>query len=200
MGRFTKYLLNLAPRTGRIIVEDGGFINEADLMALKAIEEVSTQSLLGNAYAASWKGDISQGGSVDLVLEIPAGINLYLHARQQTIIGSQVIIALRMNPTTGYTVAETFKGFNLDETLGGIQSQASIIRTGAPTSGSVFRREDILVAPGSGNNKTTATTSSADAVPKYNQGNRPLLRIQNTGNATSTVIVSLIWAEITIPV
>ena len=200
MGRFTKYLLNLVPRTGRMVSENGGFINEADLMALKAIEEVSTQSLLGNAYAASWKGDISQGGSVDLVLEIPSGINVYFHLRQQTVFGSQVIIALRMNPTTGYTAEETVKGFNLDETLGGIESQASIIRTAAPTTGSAFRREDLIVAPGSGNNRTASSATSADAVPKYNQGNRPLLRIQNTGNATSTVIVSLIWAEIDTPV
>jgi len=200
MGRFTKYLLNLVPRTGRVILEDGTFKNEADFLALKEIEQLSSQSLLGNAFAASWKGTIaSGGGSKDLVLEVPPGINFFLHIRQQTTLGGQITLELRVNPDTGYTAQQTIKGWNLDETLGGVQSQSSIIATTAATTGSVFRREELLAPGGTGSNKSTTATTTADAVANYDQDNSLVLRITNDDNASAVVVISFAWVELPKP-
>lgn len=194
MARWTKYLTNLLPRTGRIIRESGDSFNEADFLEVKTREEVSSQSLLGNAYIASFRRSIPAGQSVDLVLQIPAGTRVYFHRRGQTIVGGQLEWQIRRNPSPGFTAAETIKGNNLDSDIAA-QSQASIIRTTAATTGSTFGHEGILYPPGSGTNQSTAASSSADAIPQYTQTSQPVLRLTNTGAGAMLIVVSFIWAE-----
>ena len=53
MGRFSQYLIDLLPRTGRIILEDGSFINEAESMTGANLAE---QQTLGEREYLSIRG------------------------------------------------------------------------------------------------------------------------------------------------
>jgi hypothetical protein len=195
MGRFSQFLIDLLPVTGRLIKEDGDTINQADFLAIKSIEEVSTQSLLGNAYAASFRRTMPAGESVDIVLEVPTGTRVYFHLREQTIEGGSLEWEIRLRPDAGYVEAERIRGNNLNEELN-LQSLASLVRTVDPTTGSAFRREGVLKPAGTGSNLTTESTSVADAIPQYVAGSEPLLRLNNTSNASMLVIVTFIWVEL----
>jgi hypothetical protein len=195
MGRFSQFLIDLLPVTGRLIKEDGDTINQADFLAIKSLEEISTQSLLNNAYAATFRRTMPANESVDVVLEIPIGTRVYFHLREQVIEGGSLEWELRLRPDAGYVEAERIRGNNLNEELN-LQSLASLVRTVNPTTGSVFRREGIIKPAGTGSNSTTETTSVADAIPQYVTGSEPVLRLNNTSNVSMLIIVTFIWAEL----
>jgi len=193
-NRFTRYLTDLLPRTGRLIREDGTPFNQADYLEAKNRDEISVQSVLGNAYAASWRGVIAGNATVDLVLAIPADVKVYFHLRQQAIVGGQLEWELREKPDAGYAVVQTIHGQNVDRAIGN-QSGAAIVETSGVT-GSTFLREGIIYPAGTGSNRTSATTTSADAVPQYVQEAEPVLRLNNTNGEDMLTVVNFIWAEL----
>jgi hypothetical protein len=193
-NRFTKYLTNLLSRTGRIIQEDGNSFNEADYLALKQREEISSQSLLGYAYIASWRSEIPAGETRDFVLEIPAGIRVYFHSCSHTVVGGNLEWELRTRPDAGYLVADTIKGWNVDSDLYQ-ESQASIIEVDGLTTGSEFRRENILYPAGTGTNVTSSVYTSADAIPQYSTNSIPVLRLKNVNADAMVIVVDFVWAE-----
>ena len=193
-NRFTRYLGELLPRTGRLIRENGKEFNEADFLEVKQREEISSQSLLGNGFAASWRGTIAAGATTDLVLEIPAGVKVYVHARDQTIVGGQLEWELLLNPDPGYTEVDRIFGVNLDHEINS-QSQASIVEATGVTGGQ-FLREGILYPAGTGANQSTAVVSTADAIPQYVNGAEPVLRLNNANAGEMLIVVTFIWAEL----
>lgn len=197
--RWQRWLDLITPTTGRYRMENGDFINLADFAFTKQLEEISTQSILGNAYAATLRRTLAADASVDYVLLVPEGLRFYLHSRTQTVVGGALEISLLVNPDSGYTAAETVRGYNLDATIAE-QSGASIVRTASPTTGGELRLQQILTPAGTGSNRSSATTTAVDAIPQYTSATPSVLRITNTGNASAEVLVNLVWAELDDPI
>ena len=70
MGRFSQYIIDLLPRTGRMIREDGSFINQADSMTGTNLVEQQTVKIIdraGRSAVVSSIGEVIIGGRVDSV-------------------------------------------------------------------------------------------------------------------------------------
>lgn len=195
---FSEWLRRRKPRTGRMLLESGFAFNIADFHRVKQLEEISTQSILGNGYIASVRNNILAGSAADLVFEIPVGTKSYMHAQQISVTGGSIEWQIRMNPDA-YTAASTVKGHNLDEEINN-QSELGIVTTTEQTTGSEFRREGVMYTQDSGNNvgqtMDVDVAAQSDAIPQYVNDRFPLLRLNNVSADDATVIVTYIWAEL----
>ncbi len=168
-----------------------------DLKA-KSLADAGVQSILGRAFAVSYRMTIPAGGAEDILLETPVGVKVFFHSRIDEIVGGQLEWELRVNPDPGYTAAETKRGNNYNAEVGGL-SQAETIRTTAPTTGSIFLREGLSYPPGTGSNVASSVAfEGAGAVPSFVNGVVPLIRFKNTNSSSMLIIVNWVWSEVPI--
>lgn len=180
----------------RTVRSNGLGFNVSDYLLAKSLADVGVQSVLGRAYALSYRMTIPADGEEDILLEVPEGVKVFFHSRLDEVVGGQLEWELRVNPDPGYVAEETKKGSNYNAEVGGL-SQATTIRTAAPTTGSIFLREGINYPPGTGSNSSSNVAfEESGAVPSFVNGTVPLIRFKNTNSTSMLVIVNWVWSEV----
>lgn len=195
-NRFSKYIGNLLPRTGRIIAEDGTTENEADLARFEQQLSIEAQSLNATLYRGFWEGTIATGTNRDFVLDIPPGFDLLGFVRSSQV--RDETITTRFLTCTGYTSAEgPIVGRSLDRRSGRkSDSQASIHRASALT-GVIQHSPEIELSVQTATATRTATVQTeAGALPAFDETELPAFRYTNASGATARLSLYLFWAEL----
>lgn len=195
-GRFSSNLMDLLPRTGRIIAEDGTTENEADLARFKKELSIEAQSLNGTLYRGFWEGTIANGTVTDFVIDIPEGLDLLGFVRNSQVRDGTV--RTRFLTCTGYTSAEgPIVGKSLDRREGRkSDSQGAIHRASALTGVIQHSPEIELSVQTATATRVAAIQTEAGAIPAFYSGELPAFRYLNDSGGTARLSIYLFWAEL----
>lgn len=197
MARWTKYLTNLLPRTGRIIAEDGTSENEADIARFNQLIDIAATSVNGTLYRGFFQGTIANGVTRDMVLSIPEGIDVYgfvrtSQARDQT-------ITTRFLTCTAFAVTGDVNqpGLSLDRRAGRKSTaQATIREASALTDPLIHSPEIELSVVTATATKSAAIQTDAGALPAFDSTEMPVFRYTNTSGSAARYAFYLFWAEV----
>lgn len=191
-NRFSKYLSNLLPRTGRIIREDGLPLNQADAM----LADPGVASLDGTLYRGFWEGSIPGNTTYDFVIDIPAGLELFGFTRTSTV--QDESLSTRFLSATGFTSAQgPIDGLSFDRRTGRKSISQCKIHRASSLSGVLTHSPAAPLAV------TTATTSrvpsiqtEAGAIPAFDENEIPAFRYVNATVNPAQLKLYLFWREV----
>ena len=132
MGRFTRFLTQFTPRTGRLIRESGDFFNVGDSARLRELSDIDVSARLGNLYRGFWEGTVPANTTYDFVIDMPEGLDLFGFTRISTAV--DVSLYTTFLSCTGFVSAEgPIDGLSFDRRQGKVRSlYLSVRSTGRP--------------------------------------------------------------------
>jgi len=188
-GEFLRELANNTPRTGRLIAENGGIINEADFD--EKLYRVNNQiaTLDGRLFNSSYIGTIAQGASLFLKQNsaIPfRGIALSL-VFNGSIDYEQVVGA------TGGTVLSTLDNTNVDRRI--LTKSLNTVQILDGFTGGRIVDQSFGINPATGAGRTSSNITGSGIGGVFDDTCEPYFKLTNVGVGSARIAVSLVWKE-----
>lgn len=204
MGRFTDFLGLTQPRTGRLVAEDGSYVNQADVLADQGAaamdsiaangehrqEEFSNRSLLGYAFAGSEDYTIPAGETADFLVGGNAPEAIQVHSLSVTLGPGAADLAMRHG--AGYSLGNA--GANLYNDADGV-APASQALTARKDGATVESTADLLST--FYESPASSSVSLADGIITVGAGRSVIVSVANTGDAPLRCAFSALWVETT---
>lgn len=191
-NRFSKYLSNLLPRTGRIINERGEAVNQGDAI----LTDDGVAALDGRLFRGFWEGTVPAGQTYTFVLDIPADIDLIGFVRNSEVRESTLIT--RFLTVTGFTSAEgPIDGLSFDRRTGRKSiSQAKLHRASATTGDLPHSPDAYLYVGASQATRDPSVQTEAGALPAFDENELPAFQYENDTGAAAQLALYLFWQEL----
>lgn len=192
MGRFSDWLLSQQPISGRIVNEDGGIINEADLMELRALIDPAVAALQGRAFIVQTRFDVAAGASYDVSFK--SSLTKHTAVIARTLTGAQGPIQLDNvigGTVSGGTTLTAANLFTLKPT------SDLVAKTGVTITGGVVVPNDYEYSTGV--NRATGTASPAGAYTILPPALDIALRITNDSAQSVNSRLAIVFIEFILP-
>lgn len=194
MGRFTDWLFSQHPRTGRIVNEDGEFINEADLNELRALTDPLLAAFRGQAYFYQHRFDLSAApASYSIAFTTSATKHTAVYSRLLT--SGQGPVELVNIIGAAFTAGAAGSAVNLF--AGKPAAQIAISNGVAGITGGVTIPNDYAYS--TGNNTAAGTAGPAGLPTILPPSTNIILQVINRHNNTNNARLAIAFAELTIP-
>jgi len=196
MGRFTRFLTQFTPRTGRLIRESGDFFNVGDSARLRELSDIDVSARLGNLYRGFWEGTVPANTTYDFVIDMPEGLDLFGFTRISTAV--DVSLYTTFLSCTGFVSAEgPIDGLSFDRRQGKKSvSQCKIHRASSLSGVVTHSPEQLLFVPSTGSVRAPSAQTEAGALPAFDSQEIPAFRYENKSGSPSTLTLYLFWQEL----
>lgn len=196
MGRFTQWLNSNLPRTGRMILEDGGFLNEADGQAFTRELDVAAASRDGTLYRGFWQGIVAGGTSEEFVIDIPPGVEMFGFVRTSQV--EDESLRMEFLSCTGFVSAEgPIDGLSLDRRTGKKSvSQCKLHRVSSLTGVIVHSPVIALTVQTSTATRLPSVQTEIGAQPGFDENELPAFRYTNDTGGDARLALYLFWQEL----
>lgn len=196
MGRFSDFLKQRNPRTGRSVRESGDFYNMADAARLREKADVDRASRLGNLYRGFWQGTLPAGTTYEFVLDVPAGLDLFGFTRVSTARDESIYSTFLS--CTGFVSAEgPIDGLSFDRRTGRKSvSQCKIHRASSLSGIVVHSPETELFVPTTGAVKEPSVQTEVGAQPAFDSNELAAFRYENKSGGDALLTLYLFWQEL----
>ena len=191
-NRFSQYLANLLPRTGRIIREDGLPLNQADAM----LADPGVAALDGTLYRGFWEGSLPGNTTYNFVIDIPAGLDLLGFSRITTV--QDQSISSRFISVTGFTSAQgPITGLSFDRRAGRKSVSQCAIHRAATVSGVLQHSPaaPLSVATATAQ-RVPSVQTEVGAIPAFDSGELPGFQYINATGNPAQLKLYLFWREV----
>lgn len=194
MGRFTDWLLQQQPRSGRAVNEDGEFINEADLSEFGALTDPLLATFRGQGYFYQHRFDLAtQPGGYSIAFTTSPTKHTVVYSRLLTSGQGPVelvnIIGATFTDGTAGTPVNLFAG----------KPAAQIVVSNGVTNiagGTVIPND---YAYSTGNNTAVGTAGPAGLPTILPPSTNIILQVINRHNGTNNARLAIAFAELAIP-
>lgn len=196
MGRFTQWLNSNLPRTGRMIKESGGFINEADGHELFRQSDVTSMSRDSTLYRGFWQGTIAGGTVEEFVIDVPAGVDMFGIVRTSQVEDESV--RTEFLSCTGFVSAEgPIDGLSLDRRTGKKSVSQCKIHRASSLSGVIVHSPEIALSVQTATATRLPTVQTeAGAQPAFDVNELPAFRYTNDTGGDARLALYLFWQEL----
>ena len=192
MARFLTEIRDLLPRTGRMLKEGGGYINEADYKQQIYDANIGVASLQGRTYRAAARLQDPDVGMHYFAQTVPQGILVKSIAISFSYAGS-FDYDLVLRPTAIGNVLDIYPGYNLDARISD-PALANIVYVDALTGGDylplVFGE-----TPTTGSNRASGFLQSADLRGVYDSDHIAGFALEILSQTTE-IDIAWSWEEI----
>lgn len=194
MGRFTDWLLQQQPRSGRAVNEDGEFINEADLNELGALTDPLLATFRGQGYFYQHRFDLAtQPGSYSIAFTTSPTKHTVVYSRLLTSGQGPVELVNIIGAT--FTAGTAGSPVNLF--AGKPAAQIAISNGVSGITGGVTVLNDYAYS--TGNNAAAGAAAMAGLPTILPPSTTIILQIINRHNGTNNARIAIAFAELTIP-
>lgn len=180
------------PNSGQLLRPNGDVMDVTQCLDVMREGNIQCVSLQSNLYRTTWRSVIPQGQSLTFVQIIPEGIEVRGHSRVMNVFGGRVDDEFYVGGTFT-NILETVSSYNFDERS--VSEAASELSRVEGWEGGSLRSQGILVASGTGANRTAATQTQLGAVPQFDSAHQPVFRFTNAGTTDITFIFELTFSE-----
>lgn len=197
MGRFSNFLKQRNPLTGRVVRESGDLYNTADAARLREQADVDRASRLGNLYRGFWQGTVPFGTTTEFAIDIPAGLDLFGFTRIST--AKTASLYSTFLSCTGFVSAEgPIDGLSFDRRIGKKSvSQCKIHRVSSLSGALLHSPEAELFVPTTGSVRAPSSQTEAGAQPAFDINELPAFRYENKSADTDALLaLYLFWQEL----
>lgn len=191
-----EWLDSKIPRHGRLIGEDGEFVNEADALTREALTSIAATSVNGILYRGFFEGTIDGGTTRDMVLDIPAGFDVFGFVRTTQV--RDETITTRFLTCTSFTPTGLVDehGLSLDRRSGRKSSSQATIQEASALVGALNHSPEIELSVVQATATRTATIQTeAGALPAFDETELPVFRYINATGASARYAFYLLWSE-----
>lgn len=193
-GRFLEWLTGYNPKQGRLITEDGGWINQADILEIQSVFNIDSEVLKGECYRLQ-----------DVRLSVPNG-NEFYYSITTSETRHTIIYSFDISVTEGplsfdtivgatYTPGSPVQSSNLFLGKGPGEFSATKGATNV-SGGTVISNTYILQGP---NNSVQSDASRIGAFTVYPPMSDALLKVTVEASPNCDIRLALIIAEVDIP-
>lgn len=194
MGRFSDWLLRQQPTSGRMINEDGGIINEADLNELRALTDPLLATFRGQAYFYQHRFDLAADpGSYSIAFTTSATKHTAVYSGRLT--SGQGPIELVNIIGATFTAGSPGNSTNLFAGKAAAQMAVSNGVTGI-TGGEVVPND---YEYSTGNNTAVGTAGPAGLPTILPPSTSIILQVINRHNGANNARLAIAFAELIIP-
>lgn len=194
MGRFTDWLLRQQPVSGRMINEDGGIINEADLNELRALTDPLLATFRGQAYFYQHRFDLAaQPGSYSIAFTTSPTKHTAVYSRQLTS-GQGPVELVNI---IGATFTDGAAGSPVNLFAGKPAAQTAVSNGVTGITGGVTIPNDYAYS--TGNNTAVGTAGPAGLPTILPPSTTIILQVINRHNGTNSARLAIAFAELVIP-
>jgi hypothetical protein len=198
MGRFTNYLKQRNPISGRQVRESGDFYNLADYSRLKEQTNIETASRLSNLYRGFWQGSIPANTTYNFVIDIPEGIDLFGFTRISTALENTLFTTF-LSCRSFVSAEGPIDGLSFDRRLGKRNTSQCKIHRASSLSGVVTHSPEtglIVPATGATTNRSPSSQTEAGAQPAFDITEIPAFRYENKTGAIAKLDFYIFWQEL----
>lgn len=192
MARWTQYLTDLLPRTGRVINERGESVNQADVF----LSNIGVASLDGRMCRGFINRTIAAGATEVFVLDVPAGVDLIGFVRTSQVRDSTLIT--RFLSVTDFVSAQgPIDGLSLDRRDGRRSISEAKIHRASSVTGRLVHSPDIYLYVGTSQaTRNPSVQTETGALPAFDVTELPAFEYQNDTASAAVLDIYLFWQEL----
>lgn len=192
MGRFTDYLRDLLPRTGKVICESGTTENQGDKLRDDRFVSDLLQVEAGHVYQADFRGSIPAGGT--LYFGQPVNTERMTGIRLSAIFAGGPVEFTQYAGATPGTELSDLGAVNADRRITTPGPNPVKQYDGLTDNGRQIE-SDFGLTPTTGTGRGTAALSSAGIGGIYDAATAPFFSFQNTGSTTAQISIRWVWRD-----
>lgn len=190
MSRFSKFINMLSPRTGRLIRENGDYVNEADLIQrqdsvtfLLAVED-------GDIFTSNIDFVLDAGDTATFYQEVPEG-KVVRGISLEGVFSGSINYQMTLGATAG-AVLETLPALNLNTDPALEPSESNIKKVIGITGGTVVEKS-FGITPATGAGRSASPLAGAGLGKIYYESTSPAFQFTNFGNQQARLALTWIW-------